>query len=69
MDSILRKIDMNITRKKIQLISKDLDNMSKQTDIMNKKLNTINHIYDGVLYRKDPVGSSRNAIKYLKMYR
>ena len=69
MQSILHEIDMNITRKRISLIKKELHNMSKDGDIMNNKLNVINKIYDKFLYKKEPVGSSKNAIKYLKLQR
>ena len=67
MQAILHEIDMNISRKKIELMSKEILNMRKQTDIMDNTLNSINKVYDQILYKRNPIGSSFNAIKYLKL--
>jgi len=67
MHAILHEIEMNISRKKLELISKELHNMRKQTDIMENTLNSINKVHDQILYKKNPKGSSFNAIKYLKL--
>ena len=48
-------------------MKKDLYNMSEQIDIMNTEIQSINQIYENILFKKDPVGSSKNAIKYLKL--
>ena len=69
MQAILHEIDMNITRKRTELIKKELHNMSKDADIMENTLNSINKIHDKLLFKKEPVGSSKNAIKYLKLQR
>ena len=69
MQAILHDIDMNITRKRTQLIKKQLHNMSKDDDTMENTLNEINKIYDKILFKKEPIGSSSNAIKYLKLQR
>ena len=69
MQAILREIDMNITRKRAELIKKELHNMIKDDDIMENTLNSINKIHDKLLYKNKPVGSSSNAIKYLKLQR
>ena len=69
MQRILDEIDSNITRKKIKLIEKDIHNMNKEVDIMNNTLNSIKKVHDKLLYKKEPIGSCLNAIKYLKLQR
>ena len=41
MEAILHEIDMNITRKKIELLKKQIHNMNKDVDIMDNELNDI----------------------------
>ena len=69
MQAILHEINMNIARKKIELVKKKLNNMSKDFDIMETKIDYINQVHYNLLYKKEPVGSSSNAIKYLKLQR
>ena len=69
MQSILHNIDMNITRKKLELMEKEIHNMNEEVDIMDIKLHSINKVYDKLLYKKEPTGSSSNAIRYLKLQR
>ena len=69
MQAILHEIDINITRKKVELVKKELTNMSKDVDIMMAKMDYINQVHDKLLHKREPVGSSSNAIKYLKLQR
>ena len=69
MQSILHEIDMNNTLKRIELMNKELHNLSKDVEIMDSTLDLINEVHDKLLCRKEPVGSSSNAIKYLKLQR
>ena len=69
MQGILHEIDLNITRKKLEIMKKQLNNMSEDVDIMETKIKYINKINDNLLCKKEPVGSSFNAIKYLKLQR
>ena len=69
MHAILNEIDMNITRKKVEFIKKQLHNMNNDFHIMETKIDSINQIHDKLLYKKEPVGSTSNAIKYLKLQR
>ena len=69
MEAILHEIDMNITRKKIELLKKQIHNMNKDVDIMDNELNCINKVHDKLLHKNEPVGSGKNAIKYLKLQR
>ena len=69
MQAILHEININITRKKVELVKKELNNMNKDVDIMMAKMDYINQVHYNLLYKKEPVGSSSNAIKYLKLQR
>ena len=69
MNKILYEIDNNILQKKLENIKKELDNMNKTTDTMNIEIKTVNNIYNKILLKKEPVGSSKNAINYLKLQR
>jgi len=69
MNKILAEIDRNIMRKKIELMKTELHNMSKDADIMDIEIKSINKTYEKLLFKKEPVGCSSNAIKYLKLQR
>ena len=69
MNTILSEINNRITNKKIDIMNKEIHNMNKQNIIMNAEITSINHIYDKLLFKKSPVGSSSNAIHYLKLPR
>ena len=69
MENILHSIDMNIARKRVELMKKQLHNMNEDVNNMNNTLNSINKVHDKLLYKKEPVGRSSNAIKYLKLQR
>ena len=66
MNNILRQIDMNIARKKLEYMKKEIKNMEDENCQFKNKLNNISETYDIILYKKHPVGSSSSAIKYLK---
>ena len=67
MQNILREIDNNIMRKKLEIMKKELQNMSAKTDIMNIQIKSVIKTYDNILFKTKPVGSGSNAIKYLKL--
>ena len=67
MQNILREIDNNIMRKKLEIMKKELQNMSTKTDIMNLQIKSVIKTYDNILFKTKPVGSGSNAIKYLKL--
>ena len=67
MQNILREIDNNIIRKKLEIMKQELHKMSSKTDIMNIEIKTVIKTYDHILLKNKPVGSGSNAIKYLKL--
>jgi len=66
MNKILCEIDNNIMRKKINIMTKDIKQMNEKMDDMNGKIENVNDVYKKLLFKKSPVGSSSNAIRYLK---
>ena len=65
MNEILRQINTNITSKRIQNIKKNLQDLDKENIKIDQEIQNIDKIYDKLLFRKSPVGSSKNAINYL----
>ena len=67
MNAILREIDNRIAVKKINLMKKDTERMNKELENINvNQLNSINKIYNVILLKDKPVGSSLNAIRHLR---
>ena len=69
MNNILHNIDMNIMKKKLELIKSELKEMDSKSLIMDYQTKEIKNTYDKLLYKKEPVGSSISAIKHLKQLR
>ena len=66
MEAILREIDNRIVQKRIELLKKDLQNLSKDTENQLKELKKVDKVYYKVLEKDKPVGRGINAIRYLK---
>lgn len=66
MDNIFRQIDHNITKKKIQIITKEYAKMNKELDEKLLELKNIKKIYHKVLDKDKPVGQGLSAVKYLR---
>mgnify|MGYP001444589226 CR=1 FL=1 len=66
METILHQIDMNIMRKKLMLMKKNLKEMDNETILMEYESKEITKVYDKLLYKKQPVGSSLSAVQHLK---
>ena len=68
MNKILSQLDNNISRKRIMVMERELQNMSTEINTMNLRIKSINRTYDKLLFKNEPVGSSSNAIKHLKKH-
>ena len=66
MNTILREIDNRIAAKKIEFMKKEIDRMNNQTDENLKKLVIVDTIYNKILLKDQPVGSSIKAIRHLR---
>ena len=69
MENILHNINMNIMRKKLSYMKKEMYDLESKTLIMDYQSKEIKNIYEKLLYKKHPVGSSISAIKHLKQLR
>ena len=66
MNNILREIDSNTTKLRIKNIQNNLKKLDIESCDINMKLKQIEKVYDKLLYRIHPKGSSINAIKHLQ---
>ena len=69
MENILHNIDMNIMRKKLAYMKKEMEELESKTLLMDYQSKEIKNTYDKLLFKKHPVGSSISAIKHLKQMR
>lgn len=69
MNNLLHSIDMNIMRKKLEIMNKEMEQLQTQTLVMDYQSKEIKKTYDKLLYKKEPVGSTLAAVKHLKQYR
>lgn len=69
MEAILREIDNRIVHKRIELLKKDLQNLSEDTENQLKELKKVDKVYYKVLEKDKPVGRGINAIRYLNKIR
>ncbi len=69
MEAILREIDNRIVQKRIELLKKDLQNLSEDTENQLKELKKVDKVYYKVLEKDKPVGRGINAIRYLNKIR
>jgi len=63
---ILLEVTNRVNRKKLEYIRKDLNRMTSEQHIMNLQLTNVSKVYDNLLMKIDPVGSSLKAIRYLR---
>ena len=67
MNTMLREIDNRIAVKKINLMKKETERMNKELEnMMDTQLKSVNKIYNVILLKDKPVGSSLNAIRHLR---
>ena len=69
MNNILHDIDMNIMKKKLEMMKNELEELDSKTLMMDYQTKEIKNIYNKLLYKEHPVGSSISAIKHLKQLR
>ena len=69
MENILHNIDMNIMRKKLAYMKKEMEELESKTLLMDYQSKEIKNTYDKLLFKKHPVGSSISATKHLKQMR
>lgn len=69
MENVLHNIEMNIMRKKLEYMKKEMQELDSKSLLMDNQSKEIKNIYDNLLYKKHPVGSSISAIKHLKQMR
>jgi hypothetical protein len=56
-------------RKKLEYMKKEMQELDSKSLLMDNQSKEIKNIYDNLLYKKHPVGSSISAIKHLKQMR
>ena len=66
MENILRQIDHNISKKKIQILNEEYSHMNKELDDTLLELTKIKKVYHEVLDKVKPVGKGLSAVKYLR---
>jgi hypothetical protein len=67
LNAILREIDNRIAVKKIEYMKRETERMNKELEnIMETQLKSVNKIYNVILLKDKPVGSSLNAIRHLR---
>ena len=69
MNAILREIDNRISKKKTEMLAKELQRLGTETENHIECLDKIRLTYEKVLDKDKPVGKSVNAIRYLKTLR
>ena len=55
-----------IFKDKLNIINQELQILNMEQKFMNQNLDNINKIYDKLLFKSEPKGSSLNAAKFLK---
>jgi hypothetical protein len=63
---IMFEITNRITHKKLEILKKDMFKMSNEMSTMSHNVNEINKVYNKLLMKDKPVGSSLKAIRHLR---
>ena len=63
---ILLEVTNRVNQKKLEYIRKDLNRLSSEQHLMNIQIRNVNKVYDKLLMKTEPVGSSLKAIRHLR---
>jgi hypothetical protein len=66
MDQYMRQIEHRIALKKSELLKKELERMDNDIANYEVKINNVKNIYDILLLKGEPVGSSIKLIRHIR---
>lgn len=66
MHPILQEVTNRVNQQKLNNIRKELNKMTVEQQLIDLKIKNIQKVYDKLLMKTDPVGSSLKAIRHLR---